>query len=83
MSSDVCYDAWVRISYGAVSLSFSYSAVSLSFSLTQLIKKGTSCIPFLVGGDNEMENWKIERYFKICRVFPFMGLPLLKALSGM
>ena len=69
MSSDVCYDPRVRISY---------SAVSLSFSLAQLIKKETSCLPFLVGGDSEMENWKIEHYFKICRVFSFMNLPLLK-----
>jgi hypothetical protein len=74
LSSDVCYDLWVRISY---------SALSLSFSLAQLIKKETSCIPFLVGGDSEMENWKIEHYFKICRVFSFMNLPILKPLSRM
>jgi len=74
MSWGVCYDPWVRISY---------SSVSLSFSFAQLIKKETSCIPFLVGGDSEMENWKIEHYFKICRVFSFTNVPLLKPLSKM
>jgi hypothetical protein len=44
------------------------------FSSSVLIKKETSCIPFLVGGDNGMENWIIERHVYVSSNLPFLNL---------